>query len=392
VVNDDAETLELWASALRKDETLDICLAKDATEARHPFETGPDLIICSSRDYREWKALRRQIKKDDGPQAPLILLVSEGAEVAELAGAPQQGPDHYIEKSLCSSLLLPRARSLVSAGRLRRKMWEEGRRLSEANALLERNFRELTALSLKILEVRVPGASDRAETAREIGEFLCQGLDLPEERRKSIIFGALLHEIGKVGLPDELVGKHPTALPAALIPAFYQYAAVGSMIISTITGYRESAEAVAHQLENYDGSGIPDELIGEEIPVGARILRAVIFQEELRAEGRPTEEIIERVRLAMHSILDQKIANLLIEFLLTGTTTTDTNRLKLRLDELKPGMVIAEDVFAASGVKLLPKGVPLQGKTLALLTERNETDPIVGGVYILTDWSLLYGP
>ena len=249
----------------------------------------------------------------------------------------------------------------------------------------------MTALSLKILEVRVPGASDRAVTAGEIAEFLSQRLGLSEERRKSIVFGALLHEIGKVGLPDEVVGKHSATLPAALKPAFQRYPAIGSMIISTITGYRESAEAVAHQLENYDGSGLPNELIGEDIPLGARILRAVIFQEELRAEGHPTEEIIERVRHSMHSILDQKIANLLIEFLSTRTKTADMNRLKLRLDELKPGMVIAEDVYAASGIKLLPRGVPLHEKTLALLTERNETDPIVGGVYILTDWSLLYG-
>ena len=61
------------------------------------------------------------------------------------------------------------------------------------------------------------------------------------------------------------------------------------------------------------------------------------------------------------------------------------------MDDLKPGMVIAEDVYAASGVKLLPKGVQLRDKTLALLLERNETDPVLGGIYILTDWSLLYG-
>ena len=61
------------------------------------------------------------------------------------------------------------------------------------------------------------------------------------------------------------------------------------------------------------------------------------------------------------------------------------------MDELTPGMVIAEDVYAASGVKLLPRGVQLRDKTLALLQQRNETDPVLGGIYILTDWSLLYG-
>ena len=108
-------------------------------------------------------------------------------------------------------------------------------------------------------------------------------------------------------------------------------------------------------------------------------------------EGLSTEEVVGRVRSAMHSILNERIANLLIEYLLSHRTVADTNKLRLRVDELKAGMVVAEDIYAASGVKLLPKGVRLQDKTLAVLAERNETDPIIGGVYILTDWGVLYG-
>ena len=87
VVNDDPEALELIAGALRKDETIDICIAKDRGEGWRPSETRPDLIICPSRDYKEWKALRHQIRKDDGPPSPLILLVSDGAEVREMAAS-----------------------------------------------------------------------------------------------------------------------------------------------------------------------------------------------------------------------------------------------------------------------------------------------------------------
>jgi len=156
------------------------------------------------------------------------------------------------------------------------------------------------------------------------------------------------------------------------------------MVISTVTGYKEAADAVYHQLENLDGSGFPDELMGEEIPIGARILRAIVFHEELRALGTPAEGIIEQIRSAIHSVLDQRIANLLIEFLITGEHPMETNEIKMAIDDLAPGMVVAEDVFAASGVKLLPKGVELQEKTLALLRERNEIDPIIGGVYVVS--------
>lgn len=231
----------------------------------------------------------------------------------------------------------------------------------------------------------MPGASDRAETARAIADFLTQRLGLRDEKRKHIVFAALVHEIGKIGLPDEMACKHFCNLPAHLAPVFQQHVTVGSMVISTITGYRETAEAVYHQLQNWDGSGFPGELMGDEIPIGARILRAIVFQEELRAEGLPSDAIVERIRSAMHSILDQRIANLVIEFLSIHKHQVDTNEVKVPIDELVPGMLIAEDVFAASGVKLLPKGIELQEKTLSLLLERNETDPIVGGVYVVPD-------
>ena len=124
----------------------------------------------------------------------------------------------------------------------------------------------MTAILLKILEVRIPGASDRAETAKAMAEFFAHRLILDDEERRQTVFAAVFHEMGKIGLPDDVICKYYCTLPAALVPVYQQHATVGSMIISTITGYRESAEAVYHQLENYDGSGFPDELMGEEIP------------------------------------------------------------------------------------------------------------------------------
>ena len=86
----------------------------------------------------------------------------------------------------------------------------------------------------------------------------------------------------------------------------------------------------------------------------------------------------------MRTLLDQRIANLLIEFLLAENSKVDMDKVKVPVDKLTAGMVIGEDIYGASGVKLLPKGVLLQEKMLVLLKERHATDPIIGGVYILT--------
>jgi len=169
-----------------------------------------------------------------------------------------------------------------------------------------------------------------------------------------------------------------------MLTVFQNYTTIGAVIISTMTGYRESAEAVHHQLENYDGSGFPDGLMGNDINIGARILRAIVFQEDLHAGGFSTEVVIDRIRLSMHTILDTKIANLLIEFLQERNEKTKTgcNRLKISLDRLKVGMVIAEDVFAASGIKLITKGVKVKEKMIGVMMARNNADPVISGIYI----------
>ena len=55
---------------------------------------------------------------------------------------------------------------------------------------------------------------------------------------------------------------------------------------------------------------------------------------------------------------------------------------KVTVDELAPGMVLADDVYSQSGVKLLPKGVRLQEHMIEILAHRSRKDPIVGGVHV----------
>jgi response regulator RpfG family c-di-GMP phosphodiesterase len=388
LVSDSPQVLDSMEELLKTDGSLETHRALDCEEAvRIASSTRPDLVICRCQAHPECPLSCMAIEDDGQGPAPLFLLLSDRMEPAEVARSLDQGANDYLEVSLCGHLLLPKVHSLLRTRDCQQDLWEEEKRLTHANGLLERNFKEMTAILLKILEIRIPGASDRAEMAKAMADFFGNRLALDDESRRQIVFAALLHEMGKIGMPDDVLCKNFCTLPTALLPVYQQYTTVGSMIISTITGYRESAEAVYHQLENYDGSGFPAELMGEEIPLGARLLRAVVFVEEFHGRGYSAQAIVEQIRLSMHTILDQRIANLLIEFLLAETAKVDTNKAKIPFDKLAPGMVIAEDVYAASGVKLVPKGVQLQEKMLTLLRERHATDPILGGVYVLTDHS-----
>ena len=84
---------------------------------------------------------------------------------------------------------------------------------------------------------------------------------------------ALLHDIGKVGIPDEILHK-AGPLDEQEWQVMRQHPAIGERILRAIPGMGEVARIVRHEHERWDGTGYPDGLAGEAIPVGARIILA----------------------------------------------------------------------------------------------------------------------
>jgi diguanylate cyclase (GGDEF)-like protein len=107
------------------------------------------------------------------------------------------------------------------------------------------------------------------DLAARVGESL--GLDVAAIARLRTI--ALLHDIGKVGVPDEILHK-PGPLDEREWEIMRQHPVIGERIIRAIPGMGAIARAVRHEHERWDGGGYPDGLAGDEIPIEARIILA----------------------------------------------------------------------------------------------------------------------
>jgi HD-GYP domain-containing protein (c-di-GMP phosphodiesterase class II) len=101
--------------------------------------------------------------------------------------------------------------------------------------------------------------------------MIARQMDLPEAQVRSIEQAALLHDIGKIGVPDALLIK-PGRLSEAESEVIRRHPAIGCRILSGIRDLRDAAEIVLHHQERYDGTGYPGGLKGDQIAVGARIL------------------------------------------------------------------------------------------------------------------------
>ncbi len=128
------------------------------------------------------------------------------------------------------------------------------------------------ALAVALLE-RDRYTGEHSESVVEMAIGVAHSLGLSPSQIEDVRAGALLHDIGKVGIPDAILNK-----PGPLTPdersVMAEHPVIGERILRGIGGFAPVADIVRHEHESYDGSGYPDGLVGDEIPIGSRIILA----------------------------------------------------------------------------------------------------------------------
>ncbi len=128
------------------------------------------------------------------------------------------------------------------------------------------------ALAIALLE-RDRYTGEHSESVVEMAVAVARSLGLSAAQVEDVRAAALLHDIGKVGIPDAILNK-----PGPLTPdertVMAEHPVIGERILRGIGGFAPVAEIVRHEHESYDGSGYPDGLVGDDIPIGSRIILA----------------------------------------------------------------------------------------------------------------------
>jgi putative nucleotidyltransferase with HDIG domain len=122
----------------------------------------------------------------------------------------------------------------------------------------------------KALEMRDHETEGHSRRVVQYTLSLAQQIGVPEEQLVTIMRGALLHDIGKIGIPDAILKKQGP-LTAEEWMVMRQHPSIGYEMLKGIEFLREATPIILHHHERFDGSGYPEGLRGEAIPLGARI-------------------------------------------------------------------------------------------------------------------------
>jgi putative nucleotidyltransferase with HDIG domain len=263
--------------------------------------------------------LLREVRKEYPFLAIIMLTAFNDAETASLAmreGAtdylvkPYQGIQltSRIERALeHSQLLQERAEAKETLERRVREQTQALRQQSEQlSSMLDRllvSYRATVRALEAALDARDQSAPGHCRRVAKLAGQLAAEMGFKGKHLMVLEYGALLHDIGKLGIPDTILMK-PAKLTDKEWSVMRQHPEMGCQIVEHIDFLRDALPIIRYHHEHYDGSGYPDGLVGDEIPLLARIF-AVADSFDAQTNQRPYN-VVHSAETALQNILNDR--------------------------------------------------------------------------------------
>jgi response regulator RpfG family c-di-GMP phosphodiesterase len=245
--------------------------------------------------------------------------------------------------------------------------------LEKSNEQLRKNFLTSVSIFSNLMELRAGGIGGHSRRVAESARKLAVRMGLNNEDVQDVVLASLLHDIGKIGLPDSILSKPEPLLTHDELAEVMRHPKIAETALMPLTQLKGAATLIRSHHERFDGDGYPDGLSGFTIPLGARILQlandydAVQHGNMLSAplsQSKAYEFIVE----SRGKRYDPSVVEAFKE-LFGDTQAHEEVALELRSKDLKPGMVLAKGVYTREGLLLLFRDVVLDDKLIAQMSK-----------------------
>jgi HD-GYP domain-containing protein (c-di-GMP phosphodiesterase class II) len=190
---------------------------------------------------------------------------------------------------------------------------EGGREREDCNVPLLKEAIESLSRAAESRELQTAGHGDLVARYTEV---IARGLGLSSDETTDLVYAARVHDVGKIFVSERILNK-PGPLGEDEFLQVKMHAHVGAAIVGTIPHSRMMREAIEHHHQRFDGSGYPDGLRGEEIPLWARIIAltdayANMVTEQSFAAARTPEQALEELSKMSGTRFDGMLVRLLL--------------------------------------------------------------------------------
>jgi response regulator RpfG family c-di-GMP phosphodiesterase len=250
---------------------------------------------------------------------------------------------------------------------------EQNAQLADLNHALQQNLQRSVELCLKTLETFYPSLGVQAKRVHELCASMAEGINLPPNQKQILEISAWLHDVGLVGVPRRLIKlwqEKPESLNPAELALVKQHPVMGQELAAFVHNLSDVGTVIRSHHERFDGTGYPDRRSGDQIPWLGRLLAVAVSYAENLTVGRDALATIQR---GSGSAFDPEAVRVLTKYRPASMTR---NQREIKLAELRPGMVLADGVYTANGLLLIPEGLMLNEPYIDKLRNHNRVNPI----------------
>jgi response regulator RpfG family c-di-GMP phosphodiesterase len=232
--------------------------------------------------------------------------------------------------------------------------------IQEANKKVTKNFRESLSLLTSIIEMQDNSKVNYSNMIANASVSIAKALDLSTKEIEQIRIAALLHNIGKLSLPDSIRKKPMNALNSNELELFRTHPIQGEAVLSGLTGLKTVSKLVRSHQEYLNGKGFPDKLKEDQIPIGARIICVASDFQKLESglllkEVSGPAQAMEHINSVSGKHYDARVVDLFEKHYEECLQNYRSYLSQLGLKDIKEGMVLAENLISANGLLLLTK-------------------------------------
>ncbi len=420
---DDEENILRAVNRLFIDEPFAVVTAASGTDGlRLLGETGDVALIVSDQRMPGMNGVEfLEQARTIAPDAIRMVLTGYADVTATIDAINRGGACRYLTKPWDDDTLVQTVREAVETYRLIR----ENRRLSalveQQNAelqewnrsLKERVLEQTSRIRLQnedlrgvnerlaetfngainafaaLMALREQGVQDHSRTVAELSVGIARGLGLPAAEIETVRTAALLHDIGKIGIPDGLLYKDRQTFTPEERAEFLLHAVRGQAALDGVEALREAGLLIRHHHERFDGLGVPDRLSGNAIPLGARIIALADGMDRAIAKAvgnDPVGATLNAVKGAAGRLFDPELVPHLEKpaRAMYGARAVQhvDEELEVNPGDLHCGMVLSRNVCSGTGLLLLDCGAVLTEHMIIAIKRYYALDPPKHGVYI----------
>jgi putative two-component system response regulator len=269
VADDNEANRELVSAFLNAEGYRIVCVA-DGQQALARLQSESidlallDVVMPRPTGFELCQAMK---SKPETRLIPVVLLTSLNSEADRIHGH-MCGADDFLSKPVNKQELIARVHSLV--------------RLKQFTDELDNAETVLFSLALTI-EAKDPYTEGHCDRLSKYSVALGEKLGLPQDVRVALRRGGLIHDIGKLAVPEGILLK-PGPLTPEERKVMEQHTVIGERICAPLRSFRSVLPIIRHHHEKQDGSGYPDGLKGEKIPLTARILQVTDIYDALTTD------------------------------------------------------------------------------------------------------------